>query len=38
MGKCVDQVYFMEKRSERHGLKIAISLLIFLCKFLHDNF
>ena len=25
MGKCVDQVYFMEKWSKRQGLKIAIS-------------
>ena len=24
MGKCVDQVYFMEKWSKRQGLKIAI--------------
>ena len=38
MGKCVDQVCFMEKWSKRQGLKIAISLLIFLCKFFHDNF
>ena len=25
MGKCVDQVYFMEKGSKRQGLKIGIS-------------
>ena len=25
MGKCVDQVYFMEKWSKRQGLKIPIS-------------
>ena len=25
MGKCVNQVYFMEKWSRRQGLKIAIS-------------
>ena len=25
MGKCVDQVYFMEKWSRRQGLKVAIS-------------
>ena len=25
MGKCVEQVYFMEKWSKRQGLKIAIS-------------
>ena len=25
MGKCLDQVYFIEKWSKRQGLKIAIS-------------
>ena len=38
MGKCVDQVYFMEKWSKRKGLKIAISQQFSYCKFFHDNF
>ena len=33
MGKCVDQVYFMQKWSKRQGLKIAISQ-----QFSHVNF
>ena len=33
MGKCVDQVYFVEKWSKRQKLKFSISLKIFQSKF-----
>ena len=33
MGKCVDQVYFMEIWSKRLGLKIAISQQFFYANF-----